>query len=127
MLFTPTALRWREHAGASIATLRITDYGTGSSSDGSKEYFFGDLMITAPGLPGDYNNNGSVDTADYVVWRKGGPLQNDATTGVQPEDYDVWRRNFGQTCGSGSGASVNAAVPEPTTLALLMFCGGWLR
>ena len=42
-------------------------------------------------LPGDFNNDGTVDAADYVVWRK-----NDGTqTG-----YDGWRANFGRTlCG----------------------------
>ena len=29
------------------------------------------------GVPGDFNNNGVVDAADYVLWRKGGPLQNE--------------------------------------------------
>ena len=53
-------------------------------------------------LPGDYNNNGIVDAADYVLWRNGGPLQNDPTAGVQPDDYNVWRANFGRTAGAGS-------------------------
>jgi hypothetical protein len=56
-------------------------------------------------VPGDYNGNGVVDAADYVLWRNGGPLQNDATPGIQPEDYNVWRANFGRIA-AGSGASV---------------------
>ena len=41
-------------------------------------------------------------------------------------DYDVWRSHFGQTLGSGSGATGNAAVPEPATLMLMMFAvAGW--
>jgi hypothetical protein len=65
-------------------------------------------------LSGDYNFDGSVDAADYVVWRK--------TDGSQ-EGYDTWRAHFGETAGSGSGAtaSANAAVPEPTALGLLLF------
>jgi hypothetical protein len=59
---------------------------------------------------GDFNNDGSVDAADYVVWRK--------TDGTQ-EAYDTWRANFGQTAGSGSFA--DAAVPEPISLVLLLF------
>ena len=32
--------------------------------------------IGAPvGVTGDYNGNGTVDAADYVLWRNGGPLQ----------------------------------------------------
>jgi hypothetical protein len=69
-------------------------------------------------VSGDYNDNGIVDAADYVLWRKGGPLQNDETPGTLPEDYDVWRMNFGRT--SGSGAALNpSTVPEPS--ALIMF------
>jgi T5SS/PEP-CTERM-associated repeat protein len=78
------------------------------------------LILQSATLPGDYNASGTVDAADYVLWRKGGPLQNDATPGVQSNDYDVWRAHFGQTSGSGSGASANVAVPEPATLMVLV-------
>jgi hypothetical protein len=62
---------------------------------------------------GDYNNNGTVDAADYVLWRNNGPLQNEGVTpgSVTAQDYDFWRSRFGATSGSGAGAS--AAVPEP--------------
>jgi hypothetical protein len=73
----------------------------------------------APGVSGDYNGNGVVDMADYVLWRNGGPLQNDPTPGVQASDYDYWRSRFGATSGSGSGLG-SAAVPEPTTAVLLL-------
>jgi len=75
------------------------------------------LSVQGPGLPGDYNNNGTVDAADYVVWRK---------TGGSPDDYNTWRSHFGQPPGSGSGATANAAIPEPATLVLMMFAAaGW--
>lgn len=89
------------------------------------------------GVQGDYNNNGVVDAADYVVWRKNNGsntyLPNeviDATPGqVTIDDYDAWRSRFGNTtpsgnqialvpAGSGSG-SLSAAVPEPSSLALV--------
>jgi T5SS/PEP-CTERM-associated repeat protein len=80
-------------------------------------------LAVVPGIAGDYNQNGVVDAADYVVWRKGF-----GTTYTQ-NDYNVWRAHFGQTAGSGSGATASAAVPEPTTLVLLMFAaaGSCLR
>ncbi|MEX2310345.1 MAG: hypothetical protein WD738_22445 [Pirellulales bacterium] len=65
------------------------------------------LYLTVPGggLAGDYNGDGSVDAADYVVWRK--------TDGTQ-DGYNTWRANFGQTAGTGSAVSSGtAAVPEP--------------
>jgi hypothetical protein len=110
-LFTQTGAPLVGTTGVGIDAIRITAYGTGSSTDGSKEIFFNNLTIT--GLAGDYNKDGVVDAADYVVWREG------LGTTYTPADYEVWRAHFGQTAGSGSGVSVNAAVPEPSTLALI--------
>ena len=63
------------------------------------------------GVPGDFNSNGVVDAADYVVWRK---------TDGTPAGYNAWRTHFGQTAGSGSSTVANAAVPEPSTLVMLV-------
>jgi hypothetical protein len=85
-------------------------------------------------LTGDYNGNGVVDAADYVVWRKtlgqtgaGLAADGDGDMQVDDDDFDVWRANFGQLApGAGAGAAVvQHAVPEPAawTLALLaMIC-----
>jgi autotransporter-associated beta strand protein len=73
------------------------------------------------GIDGDFNNNGVVDAADYVLWRNGGPLENDPTPGVQPEDFDLWRANFGLTGGAGAAASIgNQAAPEPAAWLMAM-------
>jgi hypothetical protein len=85
--------------------------------------------LAAPGVQGDYNGNGVVDMADYVLWRNGGPLQNEVNSvgTVDSTDYDAWRARFGNTSGSGSGLG-SAAVPEPSSLLLLVIgaacCGG---
>ena len=79
-------------------------------------------------VAGDYNNNGVVDAADYVVYRNNVgqatlPNRGAGIVGnVGAADYDFWRARFGST--SGSGASL-AAVPEPGTLilAILSFVG----
>jgi hypothetical protein len=72
-------------------------------------------------LAGDYNDDGTVDAADYIVWRNGF-----GTTYTQA-DYDVWRANFGRmTLGVGSGSSavltsgepLPAAVPEPPAILI---------
>jgi hypothetical protein len=78
------------------------------------------VQFPAPpvGVPGDYNNNGVVDAADYVVWRdQPASLQNEgASLGVVDQaDYDFWRARFGAMSGSGSGP---APVPEPSTVLL---------
>jgi uncharacterized protein YjbI with pentapeptide repeats len=89
----------------------------------SSLYTTGEVTLTAaPGVtPGDFNHDGAVDAADYVVWRKG--------IGVAwtQENYTLWRTHFGQTSGSGAAgypqganaAPLSAAVPEPTTFVLL--------
>jgi hypothetical protein len=75
-----------------------------------------------PGITGDYNNNGTVDAGDYVVFRKTAGtttvLPNDPIGGtIGPAQYTQWRSNFGKP--PGSGLSVNA-VPEPTALGLIL-------
>jgi autotransporter-associated beta strand protein len=100
-------------------------YGSSTSSATFKddEYFAGTGVLTVlpAGVPGDYNGNGVVDAADYVLWRNGGPLQNEvASTGtVDGADYDAWRARFGNTSGSGSGLSQGANVPETVSVVLL--------
>ncbi len=59
----------------------------------------------------DYNGDGTVDAADYTVWRDG-DSPDSATAG-----YALWVANFGQSTASGSGAD---HVPEPTTLLLAL-------
>ena len=85
------------------------------------------IAVARLSLPGDYNASGTVDDADYVVLAQGGPtdfLPNDLTPGiVNASDYNVWRANFGQLAGSGSGSAEalpsQAAIPEPATLVLM--------
>jgi hypothetical protein len=79
-------------------------------------------------LPGDYNNDGKTDAADYVVWRKHEGsmtiLPNDPHGGtIGATQFNTWRANFGKTfvpVPPGGGAGGNAAVPEPTTFAMLI-------
>jgi len=76
-------------------------------------------VAQATPLTGDYNGNGKVDAADYVVWRK--------TNGTQT-GFEAWRSHFGLPSGSGIGSSVDSpsqpVVPEPATMALLPFVAG---
>jgi Low-density lipoprotein receptor repeat class B len=70
-------------------------------------------IVIVPTPPGDYNQNGIVDAADYVVWRK-----SPDAFGGDPAGYDTWRSHFGQSAGSGS--ALNATVPEPATTWLFL-------
>jgi T5SS/PEP-CTERM-associated repeat protein len=89
------------------------------------------LNVQSAPLYGDYNQDGIVDAADYTVWRdelgSGTSLPNDDTAGVGIDDYTRWKMHFGETGGSGAGASVKATVPEPATpvlfiIGMLSFC-----
>lgn len=83
-------------------------------------------VATPSGLPGDYNNDGSVDAADYAMWRdnegSGTPLLNDDGLGtpIAAAHFSLWRQHFGDTVGSGSGQSSSVPVPEPASS--MLFC-----
>ena len=77
----------------------------------------------SPRLIGDFNNDGVVDAADYVVWRNASPtatLPNDRTPGVvDASDYADWRANFGKSQPASGAALGGNAVPEPASILLL--------
>jgi hypothetical protein len=86
------------------------------------------LVLISDGLPGDFNRDGSVDAADYVVWRaefgRAGNLASDANedNAVDADDYAFWRANFGRT-ESTAGAAALVAVPEPGGMVLMIATG----
>jgi hypothetical protein len=84
------------------------------------------LAGTTGGRGGDYNNDGKVDAADYVLWRKGNQLQNETLTlgSNTPEDYTPWRINYGgPAAGSGASLGSGTAVPEPGSVLLSLASG----
>lgn len=97
------------------------------------------VLSVVPALAGDYNANGTVDSADYVMWRE---TRNQAGFGlvadgnhdgaVDDADLGVWRANFGATVAAAGGTlDTTAAVPEPCAAVLLLiaavFAGGRWR
>ena len=72
------------------------------------------VSVTAALADGDFNNDGSVNAADYVTWRKG------IGVAPTPENYNLWRTNFGRTVAGGSGSGLsNSNVPEPSSIRLI--------
>jgi hypothetical protein len=86
-------------------------------------------VAAALGRPGDYNHDGVIDAADYVVWRNNlgdtgmpgipgdgsGPTFGVPDGNVNQLDYILWKAAFGSGPG-GTGRA--AAVPEPSAHAL---------
>jgi hypothetical protein len=78
--------------------------------------------VLTEALVGDYNNSGTVDTADYLVWRNtlgqtGAPFFGADGSGngqVDQADYNLWRANFGRTSAGAGEASALAAVTSQT-------------
>ena len=77
-----------------------------------------DVVVT-----GDYNGNGVVDTADYVVWRDtfgqsvfwpGDQADGDQSGTIDQGDYEFWKQQFGANVTTGRGES--QTVPEPATI-----------
>src|SRR5262249_45684298 len=84
---------------------------------------YDNFYISVAGVPllGDYNDNAFVDAADYVMWRKGGPLQNESETvgSNTPEDYVYWRSHFGAPA-AGAGSLLSSGAPEPSSLSVFL-------
>jgi hypothetical protein len=93
-------------ADGSLFSIRL------ESGEYGSYYFSSAALLTVTSvLYGDYNGDGIVDMADYVVWRRG------LGTIYTQSDYTVWRAHLGQSS-SGAVASANAEIPEPATLVL---------
>lgn len=123
-LFSRTANLNNAGAGA-IDSIEITLFGNGSgdgrggsaTASGAREFFFDNLTITdaAIGLPGDYNQDGSVDAADYTMWRDyygspAGTLPNDPNNApIGDAQYLVWQSSYGSSVPAG------VSTPEPTS------------
>lgn len=114
-----------------FVTMNVFVTGTATGDVAAIGSFVQQLTQTGPpGKPGDYNQNGTVDAADYTVWRNkagapAGTLPNDTAGGViGTAQYNLWKANFGL---AGSGSLAVAAVPEAATgwsLTAILFAAG---
>jgi GH25 family lysozyme M1 (1,4-beta-N-acetylmuramidase) len=116
---------WQWSANGNVAGISPVD----------RDAFEGTLEQLGQFIPtyhaGDFDRNGKVDAADYVIWRKtlgqaanmGTAADGNLTGAVDLDDYRVWRTNLGVTYNVGSGTAVGSSstVPEPTGSLLMLF------
>lgn len=79
-------------------------------------------------VTGDYNGNGVVDTADYVVWRDtfgqtvfwpGDQADGDQSGTIDQGDYEFWMQQFGANV---TTSLASTKVPEPAAIWLIASC-----
>jgi autotransporter-associated beta strand protein len=129
-------LDWSTLTGT-FNVIQLPPLAAGLEWNTSELYTTGVLSVVSAGPAGDYNDNGAVDAADYILWRNnvgsGTSLANDETPGVGQDDYNRWRSHFGQSAGGGaalpSAESLSAAVPEPSIVMQLIVAaaGAYIR
>ena len=70
--------------------------------------------LPRPPIAGDYNSDGTVDAADYTIWRdrlgqtytlRRRETERDHPGGRRPRGLHFWKSRFGATSGSGSGSA----------------------
>jgi hypothetical protein len=110
--FTSNALFAHEISTMTFARPQA-DIGYARAFSSSEANVFGALdnlrfTIGLANLPGDFNGNGTVDAADYVVWRNG------LGTTHTVAQYQTWRETFGSHTGAGIAAP--STVPEPAAI-----------
>jgi hypothetical protein len=99
----------------SLDNFNLYEFGLGVLPGGGllkMELEYLEIRTPSAQLAGDYNTDGKVDAADYVMWRN-----NPAAFGGDPDGYTTWRANFGRSAGSGA-AVLGGAVPEPAAWLL---------
>jgi len=99
-------------------SLFVADLSPGGglgSSNGSTGKIYQIQAIAAP-LPGDFDDDGDVDGADFLLWQQGG-----SPAGLSQADLNDWKSNYGAP--SSSPLTHSASVPEPGSVVLALFMG----
>jgi len=88
-------------------TLAGHNFGTPSLFVDSQFFY---LQVVSPG---DFDNSGQIDGADFLQWQKG-----DSHHALSAADLADWAANYGAAAALSAPAT---AVPEPSTGLLLVF------
>ena len=81
-------------------------------ASGDKTILIDNISLQAPSIAGDFDSDGDVDGADFILW------QGDVNVG----DLADWQTNYG----APSAVSSAVAVPEPASASLLVMALGAL-
>lgn len=133
------------YKGIAIAILSVLSMGAfpivagATLADEQSEVLGSFLPIETRDMPsnldGDYNHDGIVDAADYVLWRdslgkSGNALSADGNRDktVSEADRTLWQAQFGEESEPEEESGVQA-IPEPAAAALalmlLIVAGMW--
>lgn len=118
-------IRFRDTSAFAIDTMYFSTFFGGSSTiwEATKDEFayYDDFVISTEFLErGDYNRDGTVDAADYTLWRdtlgstSALAADGDGNGTVDAGDYLVWKSAYGNPATSAT------AVPEPANFLLLV-------
>jgi lysozyme len=107
--------------------------------EGTPEELAALLLGKDDSIPGDFNRDGAVDSADYVLWRNALGNKVPLYTAVDANgnaladaaDFGIWQANYGRTLGSGAAPPAGVhTIPEPSSgfsVALLILLLGGAR
>jgi hypothetical protein len=112
-------------SGAEDLKITVGRIGTDGPATGNYAiaWWAGDGPPSNP--PGDYDGNGTVGPEDYDLWKSNFGTNFAAADGngdgsVNAADYTVWRNNLGAGAGSGSAGASPSPVPEPASWVLVI-------
>lgn len=95
--------------------------GEGGGSAGVAGFAF-DVLTDVAIDDADFDANGAVDGADFLIWQRGSGAAGELNQGdanndgiVNADDLEIWKAQFGP----GAATVATGAVPEPTAAALL--------
>jgi hypothetical protein len=79
-------------------------------------------VVNKPIFDADFDDDGDVDSTDLAIWRNAYNLNQlgdaDGDNDSDGRDFLIWQRQFGSA--PFTALSANLAVPEPTSLVLLL-------